>query len=191
MLLADTLPESSFALMEHAARLTQKVVAILRDAVADGEAHRLPALATALNNLGIRLSEVGQRQAALGPAQEAGDIYRELAAKAPDAYRPDLAMALNNLAIRLSEVGQRQAALAPAQEAASCTASWRRARPMPIGPLWRGPQQPGQALERGRPAPGGARAGAGGGRHTPRAAASAPDAYGPLWLRPSTTWPIA
>ena len=72
----------------------------------------------ALNNLAIRLSEVGQRQEALGPAQEAADLYRELAAKAPDAYRPDLAMALNNLANCLSEVGQRQEALGPAQEAA-------------------------------------------------------------------------
>ena len=52
------------------------------------------------------------------PGKEAADLYRELAAKAPDAYRPDLAMALNNLATRLSEVGQREAALAPAKEAA-------------------------------------------------------------------------
>ena len=65
------------------------------------------------------MSEVGQREAALAPAQEAASLYRALAAKAPDAYRPDLASALNNLAIRLSEVGQREAALAPAQEAAS------------------------------------------------------------------------
>ena len=71
----------------------------------------------ALNNLANSLSEVGQRQEALAPAQEAVAIRRELAAKAPDAYRPDLAAALNNLANRLSGVGQRQEALAPAQEA--------------------------------------------------------------------------
>ena len=63
------------------------------------------------------MSEVGQREAALAPAKEAADLYRELAAKAPDAYRPDLASALNNLATSLSEVGQREAALAPAKEA--------------------------------------------------------------------------
>ena len=90
----------------------------------------------ALNNLATSLSEVGQREAALAPAKEAADLYRELAAKAPDAYRPDLASALNNLANRLSEVGQREAALAPAQEAAPSTASWRPRRPMPIGPIW-------------------------------------------------------
>jgi tetratricopeptide (TPR) repeat protein len=117
MLVAGTLPERSFALMEHAARLTQKVVALLRDAVAAGESHRLPVLAIWLGNLGVRLSAVGQRQEALGPAREAADLYRELAAKAPDAYRPALASALNNLAIRLSEVGQRQEALGPAKEA--------------------------------------------------------------------------
>jgi tetratricopeptide (TPR) repeat protein len=70
-----------------------------------------------LNNLAACLSAVGQREAALAPAREAAEIYRELAAKAPDAYRQGLALALNNLATFLSEVGQRAAALAPAKEA--------------------------------------------------------------------------
>ena len=129
-----------------------------------------PDLASALNNLAIRLSEVGQRQAALAPAQQAADLYRELAASAPDAYRPDLAAALNNLAKSLSEVGQRQAALAPAQEAVAIRRELAASAPDAYRPALRfGPQQPGQLLERGRPAPGGARAGAGGGRHPPRA----------------------
>jgi hypothetical protein len=63
------------------------------------------------------LSEVDKRQEALAPARESVDLYRELAAKAPDAYHPDLASALKNLAIFLSEVGQREAALAMAEEA--------------------------------------------------------------------------
>ena len=117
MLLTDTLPENSFALMEHAARLTEKVAALLRDAVAAGEAHRLPALAAALNNLGIRMSELGRREAALGPAEEAVKIRRKLAAANPDAYEPDLASALNNLGTFLSELGRREAALGPAEEA--------------------------------------------------------------------------
>ena len=58
----------------------------------------------ALNNLAIRLSEVGQREAALAPAKEAVAIRRELAAKAPDAYRPDLALSLSVLADRLEEL---------------------------------------------------------------------------------------
>ena len=137
MLIADALPDSSFALMEHAARLAQKIAALLRHAVAAGEAHRLPVLASALNNLANRLSEVGQRQEALGPAQEAVDICRELAAKAPDAYRPDLATALNNLAIRLSGSASARRRSGRPRRPRSCTASWRPRRPMPIGPISR------------------------------------------------------
>ncbi|RKM86578.1 hypothetical protein SFRA_033280, partial [Streptomyces xinghaiensis] len=64
-----------------------------------------------------RLSEVGRREEALAPAEEAATTYRELAEVNPAAYLPDLAGALNNLAIRLSEVGRREEALAPAEEA--------------------------------------------------------------------------
>ena len=76
----------------------------------------LPDLAGALNNLGIRYSEVGRRHDALAPAEEAVQLYRDLAAANP-AFLPDLAAALNNLGIRYSEVGRRQDALAPAEEA--------------------------------------------------------------------------
>ena len=78
-----------------------------------GEAEWRGTLATALERVATMLAERGARDDALSAAQEAVAIQRELAAKAPDAYRPDLAMALNNLAIRLSEVGQRQEALGP------------------------------------------------------------------------------
>jgi hypothetical protein len=54
----------------------------------------LPALAMSLKNLGIRFSEVGRRQEALGPAEEAVGIYRRLAEANPAAYLPDLAMSL-------------------------------------------------------------------------------------------------
>ena len=59
-----------------------------------------------------RLSELGRREAALGPAEEGAGLYRELAAAQPDALRPDLAGSLNNLATQLSELGRREAALA-------------------------------------------------------------------------------
>jgi tetratricopeptide (TPR) repeat protein len=117
MMIANELPQASLALLVHSTKITATVVEILRAKVEAGESHRLPDLASALNNLATRLSNVGQREAALAAAKEAADIYRELAARAPDAYRPDLAMVLNDLANRLSEVGQREAALAPAQEA--------------------------------------------------------------------------
>ena len=58
----------------------------------------LPDLAMSLNNLGIRLSELGRREEALAiPAQEATEIYRKLAQSNPAAFLPDLAMSLNNL----------------------------------------------------------------------------------------------
>ena len=74
--------------------------------------------ARALNNLAIRLSETGDRQAALSPARRAAEIYEKLAQDNPAAYLPDLASSLNNLATFLSETGDRQAALSPARRAA-------------------------------------------------------------------------
>jgi tetratricopeptide (TPR) repeat protein len=59
-------------------------------------------LATSLNNLGAMLSALGQRERALATTQEAVEMYRELAAKNPDAFAPDLATSLNNLGARLS-----------------------------------------------------------------------------------------
>jgi len=58
----------------------------------------------ALNNLGNRYSEVGRRQDAIAPAEEAARLYREQAAENP-AYLPSLAMALNNLGNRYSDIG--------------------------------------------------------------------------------------
>ena len=89
----------------------------------------LPDLAAALNNLGVRLAEAGQRQAALAAAQEAVTIRRQLAEASPDAYLPDLATALNNLGNRLAETGQRQAALAAAQEAVTIRRQLAEANP--------------------------------------------------------------
>src|SRR5947209_9851101 len=45
------------------------------------------------------------------------ELYGELAAAQPDAFRPALASSLNNLAYRLSDLGRREEAWARAQEA--------------------------------------------------------------------------
>ncbi|HEV3294509.1 MAG TPA: tetratricopeptide repeat protein, partial [Streptosporangiaceae bacterium] len=113
----DQLPEISVSGALFSAALTTEITDILRQLAASDPDAYLPDLASALNNLGNRLANAGQRQAALAPAQEAADTYRQLAAAEPDAYLPALASALNNLGSRLAEAGQRQAALAPAQEA--------------------------------------------------------------------------
>ena len=64
-----------------------------------------------MNNLSLRLSDVGDRGGALEAVREAFEIYRGLAGKNPGAFNPDLATALNNLAARLAEVGDRGGAL--------------------------------------------------------------------------------
>ena len=69
------------------------------------------------NNLSTRLSDVGERKAALVAAREAVELYRGLAEASPQAYTPDLAMSLNNLATFLSEVGEPGEALVVAREA--------------------------------------------------------------------------
>jgi tetratricopeptide (TPR) repeat protein len=91
-------------------------IAALRELVEVDPDAFLPDLASALNNLGIRYSEVGRRQDALAPTEEAVEIYRALAQDNP-AFLPDLASALNNLGNHYSEVGRRQDALAPTEEA--------------------------------------------------------------------------
>ncbi|MFE2174392.1 tetratricopeptide repeat protein, partial [Kitasatospora sp. NPDC059462] len=106
-------------LTEHAVAAGGPGITALRLlAEANPDAH-LPDLAGALNNLAVQLADVGRRQEALAPAQEAVQLRRTLAQANPDAHLPKLAMALNNLAIRLADVGRRQEALTPAQEAAT------------------------------------------------------------------------
>jgi hypothetical protein len=53
-----------------------------------------PALATSLNNLSLRLADLGRREDALAAIQEAAAIRRELAARWPDVYRQRLEQSL-------------------------------------------------------------------------------------------------
>lgn len=56
------------------------------------------------------MSEAGQGLEALAPAQEAVDLYCELVAKAPDAYRSDLAVSLMAFANCLDAIGDHDRA---------------------------------------------------------------------------------
>jgi tetratricopeptide (TPR) repeat protein len=76
-----------------------------------------PSLATWLNNLSVRLAEVGRREEGLAAIEEAVDVYRRLAAANPAAYEPGLASSLNNLAVDLGEVGRREEGLTAIEEA--------------------------------------------------------------------------
>jgi tetratricopeptide (TPR) repeat protein len=116
MEIAAELPESTVALRERAAEITGRIVELLRPMAA-----RDPGLSATLarwiSDLGVRLSDLGQREAALAAAREAVELYRAPAAQHADAFRPDLATSLNNLAAMLSDLGEREKALAAAREA--------------------------------------------------------------------------
>jgi len=86
------------------------------------------------NNLSIRLSDVGERKAALVAAREAVEAYRALAEASPQAYTPDLAMSLNNLASFLSAVGKVNDALVAAREAVELYRALAEASPQAYTP---------------------------------------------------------
>jgi tetratricopeptide (TPR) repeat protein len=128
--LAWALPAQTTILREPAAELTGRLATLLRD---EAQRTREPAAwdraAGQLNNLSVRLSDLGQREAALAAIEEAVTIRRELTAARPDAFRPDLALSLNNLSNRLSDLGQRAAALAAIEEAVTIRRELTAARP--------------------------------------------------------------
>ena len=86
------------------------------------------------NSLAVRLSDVGERAAALESAREAVELYRGLAEVSPAAYAPDLAMSLNTLAIRLSDVGERDEAVGVAREAVGLYRGLAQASPQVFTP---------------------------------------------------------
>ncbi|MFN6339657.1 MAG: tetratricopeptide repeat protein [Cyanobacteriota bacterium] len=69
----------------------------------------LPDLARALNNLGVMYSELGRREEALKPTEEAVGIYGELA-KSNRAFLPDLATSLGALGAVWRQADDLQAA---------------------------------------------------------------------------------
>lgn len=79
--------------------------------------HALAIRAPLLVEQGIRLGDVGQRDAALVATSAAVDLCRTLVKRNPHAFQRELAGCLNNLGHMLSEVGQREAALAATSEA--------------------------------------------------------------------------
>ena len=83
----------------------------------------------ALNNLGTSYSEVGRRQDALAPAEEAVQLRRAQAAGNP-AYLPNLAMALNNLggSYRRGRAAGRTPSPRP-RKPSSSTGSWPPSNP--------------------------------------------------------------
>ncbi|MFE4633979.1 tetratricopeptide repeat protein [Streptomyces sp. NPDC056773] len=125
--LADRLPHTSHNLAPWAAHLAQLLVDHhrTRTHVPDN----VPHLAASLNNLSIRLGDLGRREEALAAINEAVDVYRELAQQRPGASLPDLAMSLNNLAVDLGSLGRREEALAAINEAVDVYRELAQQRP--------------------------------------------------------------
>jgi hypothetical protein len=84
----------------------------------NGDAYLLDLTAT-LNNLGVRLSEVGRHEEALSPSQEAVTAYQQLAEANPDAYFPNFVASLNNLKDQLTAVGRNGDVVEVEEELAS------------------------------------------------------------------------
>ncbi len=127
--LADQMPEHSVQLAALAATLTSQQVTQYRTGMIDGGPDAAERLAGSLNELSVRLADVGRREDALAASREATGLYRELAEARPDAFRPDLARSLNNLANRLAGMGRREDALAAIQEATGIRRELAAARP--------------------------------------------------------------
>lgn len=113
--LTDLMPEYTTELREIAAHVEQRLVDLPLPLGAPPEA--LSFRAGRLNNLSVRLSELGQREKALAPGEEAVSIRRALAKTRPEVFLPDLALALITLSNRFSNLGQPEKALAVVEEA--------------------------------------------------------------------------
>jgi tetratricopeptide (TPR) repeat protein len=123
MEIADALPDHTLALRQLAVDLIERIVQSLRGpATAESNAGSnfqvQSQYATALNNLGIRMGEIGRREDAFAVTRQAVDVARPLAAKRPDLFLPALAMSLTNLSLRSSAIGQREDAFVAARAAA-------------------------------------------------------------------------
>ncbi len=111
-----------------AAAISQRLEAATRpgpDATEEQRARH----ALELNNLSVRLAEVGRPHEALAAIEEAVTIRRNLTQTNPDTHLPDLALSLNNLSSRLSAVGRRQEALAAIEEAVTIYRDLARVNP--------------------------------------------------------------
>jgi len=87
-----------------------RVVDALRPLAAASPDAFLPGLAAALQNLAVRLGEVGRYGEALPAIEEAVRIWWQLAGVVPDAFLPALAVSLNTLADTLRALGDTDVA---------------------------------------------------------------------------------
>jgi tetratricopeptide (TPR) repeat protein len=114
MAIGDELPLRSLALGNYAVTTSRRIVDGLAKCVT-AEPGLLVNLATAANNLSVRLGQIGDLEGAVTAARKSIDIRRSLAAKHPES-RSDLAGSLLNIATTLSATGDLEGAVAAARE---------------------------------------------------------------------------
>ncbi|WP_019927174.1 tetratricopeptide repeat protein [Nocardia sp. BMG111209] len=117
----NSLPRKTRILLPAAVSVTRALTAHHRR-ISNPTPEDQSRLATGMNNLAVRLGDLGRREDALAAAVEAVEIRRRLAATDPDTYLPDLAMSVHNLAVRLNYLGRREEALI----AVEAVEIWRR-----------------------------------------------------------------
>ncbi len=111
-----------------AATVTGQQVAYYRSQASSDPNHHSD-LAMSLNNLSIRLADLGRPEQALHAITEATALYRDLAQARPDAYTPDLARSLNNLSGCLADLGRPEQALHVVADATALYRDLAQARP--------------------------------------------------------------
>jgi len=146
-------PRSDLMLNPLAVVLTDQIAEWGRSLAEADPAAWLPALASSLNNLSVRLANAGRRDEALAAIEEAVGVYRSLAEANPSAYLPHLATSLNNLSVDLGDCGRRNEAWPLSRRLWGSTAAWPSPTPPPARP-GRVAQQPVHPPGRLRP-PGG------------------------------------
>jgi len=115
---AFALPEQTTILREPAAELSQRLATyFLREAEQSNDPVALANAAGWLNNLALRLSDLGRREEALTAAEEAVRLRRALAKTRPDAFIPDLAGSLWVLGDPYGEIEKPDVAIATLAEA--------------------------------------------------------------------------
>lgn len=117
MAIAGQMPDDTLIMREFLSGLMLRIVSINRANAGNREILSLELLSRSLNDLSVRLSQLGQREGALRAAQESAELYRTLAKVRSDLFSHHLAMSLHNLANRLSELERVEEAFYSAQEA--------------------------------------------------------------------------
>ena len=142
MALSDALPNASFALGERSLAVARILADAFRARAEAGDPEAQGPLATALNNLSIRLSDLGRREEALAASQEA--VAHLPAARGGAARRlpPRPRRASTTWATCLSDLGGARRRWRRARRRWRSAGGSRRRGPTPSSPTSPAPQQP-------------------------------------------------